>query len=336
MGTGNATDTLMLALAEGPVSAVGDIAWFNARMPGRTIPDDLAGRLVAEQPWRGPFVALDQRLRKVPHLDIADGECVAALVLCGKHRRENEAMLSRAVRAVAPGGTVILGGDGRSGAKALRKRLAGTIEMAGSLSKHHATAFWFAGGDASAMAACPPPFRSAPMNAMTADGGMFSADAPDDGSVFLVEVIAGTLRGHVADFGCGWGFLGAHVLECSAVTALTLFDAHYPSVQAARANLETRRNGRPLEAIWLDLETETVPRKFDMIVMNPPFHEGVETRRSLGEAFIHRASSALKPGGTLWMIANRSLNYGPALDAGFSSWVEVAVNNRFRICRARR
>ena len=51
---------------------------------------------------------------------------------------------------------------------------------------------------------------------------------------------------------------------------------------------------------------------------------------------IKAASSALKPGGRLLMVANRGLPYDPVLKAGFKDVQELRSEGGFRVISARR
>jgi 16S rRNA (guanine1207-N2)-methyltransferase len=79
-----------------------------------------------------------------------------------------------------------------------------------------------------------------------------------------------------------------------------------------------------------------VPDHLDFVVTNPPFHEGGAEDPSLGRAFIARAADVLRPGGTLWLVANAHLPYEAILRAAFRT-VNVAVQaSGFRVYEARR
>ena len=56
-------------------------------------------------------------------------------------------------------------------------------------------------------------------------------------SILLAGRFDNRITGAVADFGCGWGYLSAHVLEKAAPASLALFEAHYASLEAAKRNL---------------------------------------------------------------------------------------------------
>jgi 16S rRNA (guanine1207-N2)-methyltransferase len=207
------------------------------------------------------------------------------------------------------------------------------VEIEGSLAKHHATVFWFAtpADDAFADAEGDIPlaegrFETAP--------GMFSAGKPDPGSVLLARFFDKRITGAVADFGAGWGYLSAHVLEQGKPASLALFEAHYPSLRAAERNIAPLAGGVSVETGWIDLTSEPVARRFDWIVMNPPFHAGRSSEPDIGKAFIAAASKALVPGGRLLMVANRKLPYEQALAQGFRRVVEKAVEDGFKVIEA--
>ena len=77
-------------------------------------------------------------------------------------------------------------------------------------------------------------------------------------------------------------------------------------------------------------------RKYDLIVMNPPFHQGRAAEPAIGQAMIGAASSALRPGGRLFMVQNRGLPYEQTLKADFSGVSEVRRDGAFRIIMAQR
>ena len=69
---------------------------------------------------------------------------------------------------------------------------------------------------------------------------------------------------------------------------------------------------------------------------NPPFHDGGAEDQALGRIFIARAGEALRPGGTLWLVANAHLSYEAPLRAGFRSVATVAQADGYRVYEARR
>jgi 16S rRNA (guanine1207-N2)-methyltransferase len=184
------------------------------------------------------------------------------------------------------------------------------------------------------MAAEPPGlvdgrFRAAP--------GMFSHDRIDAASRLLADNLPPAIKGRVADFGAGWGYLSSEVLKRNAgITALDLHEADFESLEAARENLAPLAGDVPLGFHWRDLLQEPVARQYDLIVMNPPFHQGRAAEPTIGQGMIRAASAAMNPGGRLLMVANRGLPYEPTLAATFAVTGETCRDDRFKVLWAKR
>lgn len=331
----NTADTLLfpferqfLSLPEGA-----RVAWLNAQLPDNKsmLDEEWRAALVCEQPDRGGYLALTKAgLSAAPALE-GDGFDYT-MVLAGKHRRANEAMIAQACEITKPDGHVLVAGGKTDGIQSLRKAIAKHIPIDDVMAKYHAQVLWFSpdAALAQALAARPESFA----HGHIAAPGMFSHDRVDPASALLASHFDEKLTGAVADFGCGWGYLAQQVLSRSNASTISLFEAHHPSLMAAQKNLAEA--SIEVNAHWLDLTAEPVARRFDAVVMNPPFHAGGQTRRSLGEAFIQAASKALKPGGRLLMVANTGLAYEPTLEAGFARFAEIDRAKGFKVISARR
>jgi 16S rRNA (guanine1207-N2)-methyltransferase len=79
-----------------------------------------------------------------------------------------------------------------------------------------------------------------------------------------------------------------------------------------------------------------VARQYDLIVMNPPFHQGRAAEPAIGQGMIRAASAALKPGGRLMMVANRGMPYEPVLATSFAATGETCRDDRFKVLWAKR
>jgi len=310
---------------------------FLGAAPGFRLPQGWAAPIQTVQGFRPDFRALERMGVAVDPQPEGEGFDMA-LVLAGRHRGQNELRVAEAVERVRDGGLIVVAGAKEDGIASLRKRLAGLLEIEDALPKYHGLAFWFrrsdrAGEAASALRAANPPvlvegrFHTAP--------GMFSHDRVDAGSRLLTENLPANLRGDVADFCAGWGFLAAMVAErCAAVTTLDLYEADFDALEAAKMNLEGAAPQK--EFFWLDLLAEPVERRYDSLVMNPPFHKGAAADPEIGAGMIRAAAKALKPGGRLFMVANRQLPYEGVLKSAFSSSNEIAGDGGFRLWSARR
>ena len=162
--------------------------------------------------------------------------------------------------------------------------------------------------------------------------GIFGWQGTDLGSALLLEACQGHVKGHVADFGCGYGFLSDGLARCKGVTALTCYEADYRALQAARMNLR-----ESVVFVWSDLtDVSQKLGPFDVVVMNPPFHSGKSRDIQLGLEFIEVAARSLQPGGVLWMVANVSLPYEETLSRSFFKHQRVIVRDGFKVIRAQK
>lgn len=327
-----AADTLFLPISNGDVSAVsGEWLYLGARAPDKGFPDGLVDQLVCEQHMRGPFLDLQMRGADVNTAVERQEPFAGALILIGKHRGENENMISRAASLCHQGAKIIIAGDKTNGIASIKKRIAQKSPIEGSLAKYHATAFWM-GNEPSLKDVKAPHAVSMPAGFETAPG-MFSPESVDKGSAILAKFIDKSIRGAVADFGAGWGFLAKVIAQNSAASSLDLFEAHWPSLEAAKINLQPI-DRLPLVYHWLDITREPITRRFDWIVMNPPFHTGRKTEPALGEKFIEIAEEVLKPKGRLLLVANSGLPYEKKISAHFSNCKQLEKRDGFKILLA--
>ena len=308
---------------------------FLGAEPGFRLPAGFDAALNLVQGFRPHFRALQASGYAVSPR--AEDTCFdMALVLAARHRGQNELRIAEAIERTVPGGLIAVAGGKEDGIDSLRKRINALAPLEGHLPKHHGVAFWFrrTGMEAVATLRAGNPdlvveggFKTAP--------GMFSFDRVDAGSKLLASSLPGDLRGSIADFCAGWGYLAADVLQRSqGLTALDLYEADFEALEAARLNV----HGGAIEPrfFWIDLLTETVERRYDAIVMNPPFHSGRAADPGIGAGMIRAASKALKPGGRLFMVANRQLPYEAVLASTFASHAEIARDGMFKVFSARR
>ncbi len=309
---------------------------FLGATPGFRLPEGFTGEIHLAQGFRPHYCAHEAAgFTVAPRPEGEDYD--AALVLAGRHRGQNELRVAEALRRVVPGGLVVVAGSKDDGIASLRKRLGQLVEIEGSEPKYHGIAFWLDNPEdaaaAEALAAANPPmlvegrFRTAP--------GMFSFDRVDAGSKLLAAHLPADLRGRVADFCAGWGFLSAEAAaRFPAISTLDLYEAEFDALEAARENV--RPNGLQPGFFWLDLLREDVGRRYDAILMNPPFHQGRAAEPEIGAGMIRAAAKALKPGGRLVMVANRQLPYEPVLAAAFARHEMIARDGAFKVLSARR
>jgi len=255
---------------------------------------------------------------------VADGELSELTMLTPPGTFERRYVLALGLRTLVPGGTLTAMAPKDRGGSRLRKELqsfgCAVTEM---VKAHHRICVAprpeaIAGLDDAIAAGAP---RMTEPHGLWSQPGVFSWDRIDPGTALLAQNLP-TLSGEGADLGCGIGYLARSVLTSPKVKRIALIDLDRRAVDCARRNVDDPR----ASFSWADATIADAPLSgLDFVVMNPPFHDGGTEDRSLGQAFIRRAASALRKGGALWMVANRHLPYEAVLGDLFTS-VEIKAD----------
>jgi 16S rRNA (guanine1207-N2)-methyltransferase len=181
-----------------------------------------------------------------------------------------------------------------------------------------------------AIATCAP--RLLPDIELWSQPGLFNWDRIDPGSQLLLTHLP-ALTGYGADLGCGFGVLAHAVRATPNPPPIVLIDIDQRALAMAVRNVA----GDGVETLWTDIRAaRNLPTGLDFVVTNPPFHDAGTEDKSLGQAFIVAAAKMLKPGGVLWLTANRHLPYEATLKPLFQSVDQVAQANGFKIFAARK
>ncbi|WP_309084269.1 class I SAM-dependent methyltransferase [Chelativorans sp.] len=299
---------------------------------GLRLPSEFRAELKVVQDFRPDFLALEKAGFTVAPW--AEGHGFdTALLLLGRHRRENEARFAEAIERVRPGGLILAAGTKRNGAPSFRKRISELLPIEDHLSKHHGTAFWLRRPgrvEDGVLASLSAPALASSEGFETAAGG-FSEGAVDPGSRLLAECLPQDISGEVADFAAGWGYLSVQVARRFPVSRVDLYDAHYSSIEAARRNLAKHAPGAGCRFFWHDLLSEPVAHRYDVIVMNPPFHRSRAAEPDIGRAMIGIAAKTLKQRGRLFLVANRGLPYEAVMQTAFARHGELRRDGTYKV-----
>jgi 16S rRNA (guanine1207-N2)-methyltransferase len=315
----------------------GERVLFLGAETGYDLPEGFDAVITAVQSFRPLYNALIKRGVEAQPFPEGEGYDMT-LVLMSRHRGANENFLVDALRRTRPGGRIVVAGSKEDGVQSLRKRI-GALEIETEhLAKYHAQAFWFQRSqniDAAVAALAQP--EAFVLDRFVTAPGMFSHGEADPGSLFLARYLPKDFRKLAADFGAGWGLLAAELYRMSPeIEGIDLYEADHAALEAARRNLNAIAPKLSARYTWQDLAREEVKHRYDLIVMNPPFHEGHAAEPQLGQAMIKTAANALKPGGELLVVANRGLPYEPVFKELFKTSGEVARNARYKVLSGRK
>lgn len=164
--------------------------------------------------------------------------------------------------------------------------------------------------------------------AITTLPGVFSRDGLDAGSALLLSTFKPHMKGKVLDLGCGAGVLAAALQQQSPKVRLWLVDTHAAAVAASEATL---RNNQLQGEVFASHVFSEVAGRFDLIISNPPFHEGRETSVDAATRLIRGAAQHLNTGGELRIVANAFLPYPQLLESVFGNYTVLAQTGRFKV-----
>ena len=163
--------------------------------------------------------------------------------------------------------------------------------------------------------------------------GVFAWDRLDDGTRALVGAMEIGEGERVLDLGCGTGLAGGAAARRAPAGSLPLLAVDVRATTAAWRTLAA--NGITNAEVHLsDAGTELPASQFDVVITNPPFHQGVAVERTAARRFIEAAARLLRPQGRLYLVANAFLAYEPWLEATFQQVRVAWEDRRYRVWEA--
>jgi 16S rRNA (guanine1207-N2)-methyltransferase len=272
-----------------------------------------------------------------------DAKFALVLVLPPRQRDEARALFARALTHLEVGGSVLASMPNAEGARSGESDLRALCGSVQHLSKHKCRVFWSTPepGDIDSAVLAQWLALDAPREiegGYVSRPGLFAWDRIDRASALLADHLPPDLHGSVADLGAGYGYLAAQVIaRCPQVTSLDLYEAEARAIEPAQLNLARAQKSAAREmnvaVHWHDV-TRGLPRSYDAIVSNPPFHQGRADLPELGRAFITSAADALHAHGRLLIVANRHLPYEATLASRFNQVRTLVTQDGFKVIEA--
>jgi 23S rRNA (guanine1835-N2)-methyltransferase len=168
---------------------------------------------------------------------------------------------------------------------------------------------------------------------------VFARDSFDIGARFLIEQLSQLPNAaRIADLGCGNGVLGIVAKQKLPAAQIEFFDESYQAIAAAEKNYCA--NGLNLLQPEAKFHVDDVfanysGANFDLILCNPPFHQGHVVGDHIAWQMFAQSRKHLRPGGELWIVGNRHLEYHIKLKKIFGNCRQIASNAKFVVLAAR-
>lgn len=168
--------------------------------------------------------------------------------------------------------------------------------------------------------------------------GQFGWNKLDQGSEFLIEQVTQSLTTenrsfeHCLDLGCGYGYLtiaSQHI----PIKHRTLTDNNAAALITASANC--KHLNIAADVIAGDAG-EYLPKHFDLILCNPPFHQGFSVDGDLTDKFLRNTEKLLTENGVAYFVVNQFIALEKKALPFFKQINLIAQNKSFKVIELRK
>jgi 16S rRNA (guanine1207-N2)-methyltransferase len=305
--------------------------------------DDLLAQLPAAHGWSwhvGEHATLSARFNQRCQFDVqAPERSFTAAVLFLPKSRELCDYLLQALAARLAGAELFLVGEKRAGIERAAKQLQ-LFGKPRKLDSARHCQLWQVTVDKAPVAPdlhalaqrYELPLADGPLQVISLPG-VFSHGRLDRGTALLLQQLDNLPNGHLLDFGCGAGVLGATLKRRYPHSRVSMLDVDAFALASSRLTLAA--NGLEAEVIGGD-GIHAAPLELDAILTNPPFHQGIHTEYQATETLLRQAAQHLKPGGELRLVANSFLKYPPLIEQHLGPCATLGTGDGFHLYQAKR
>ncbi len=301
-----------------------------ARRMAAMVGEELGDAPRAKVSYKHLSVLFDTVEGALPQLESSD----MLLLLLDKSKAQDIKLLSLLPQKLEDGALVLCAGENNAGGRSAGTLLKILGEPRKADSRRKCTLFAV---DLEKRPQAPKPLEDIPFECagvtmtLAQDEAVFSQGRVDPGTRMLLETLGDLPNGRsVLDLGCGCGVAGVF-MKMKGAASVTSTD-----ISAAALAL-TERNAR-LNGVELKIraaDSLDFDGKFDLIAVNPPFHQGNGFERQTALGIIRKAAEHLNAGGELRLVGNTFLGYGNYLKEAFSTVDTLAKDTRFCVYAAR-
>jgi len=158
--------------------------------------------------------------------------------------------------------------------------------------------------------------------------GVFSQKKLDVGTKVLLDNLPTITLKSLLDFGCGAGVIASFIGTKYTGITLTLADVSALALVSAEKTLTLNALKGNIHATD---SLSDINNQFDVVITNPPFHQGLKTNYHATESFLSGIHQQIKTKGELIVVANSFLTYKPIMLKSFTIVNEVINQQGFTV-----
>lgn len=170
--------------------------------------------------------------------------------------------------------------------------------------------------------------------------GQFGWNKVDQGSWLLVQHLAEFIASlpltpqKCLDLGCGYGFLSlaaSRVAQCQSIKQWLLTDNNAAALDSAVRNMRQIAASGTEVRVFGDNCAASLQEKMDVIICNPPFHQGFSVESELTDRFLQSTKRLLAPKGAALFVVNQFIPLERKAKGLFREQKTLADNGRFKL-----
>ena len=164
--------------------------------------------------------------------------------------------------------------------------------------------------------------------------GLFGWDKQDQGSALLIECAEQFLQQcerqpqSLLDLGCGYGYLSLSSYRWSQIETRWATDNNAAAVKCMQVNAQAHCLDVTVSA---DDCGQRIGDQFDLILCNPPFHQGFSVDSSLTDKFLHNSHKRLNPHGTALFVVSQFIGLEEKAAGIFCQVTQLKSDGQFKV-----
>lgn len=275
--------------------------------------------------------------------ELADESVDHIFYRISKEKAVSHHLINQAHRLLKPGGQLWLCGQKNEGIKTYIEKATAMFgdekniqkdgfNYSSVITKHHLQAEQLPDDDYSRVRSC----LEINGKVIFSKPGQFGWSKIDQGSEFLINEISQRLNNHgqferCLDLGCGYGYLTIASCDLPIKTRF-LTDNNAAALHTAEFNC--KQLGIPATLVASDAGVE-LPPGFDLILCNPPFHQGFNIDGDLTDKFLRNTQRLLSKNGVAYFVVNQFIPLEKKAEPLFTLVKLFAQNKSFKLVELR-